>query len=151
VIAEDDGSRFARADVVPVVHGGRVLGVLTRHTEESRRLGASRMERNHRSSASALLDMVGEGTVPTTAGLSGGRRGEPRVGDGLSLLNREGRIRYASPNGVSVLYRLGSEGDIEGRYLADLVTGLVDQRGTVDESLPLVLTGREPWRTEIES
>ena len=151
VIAEDDGSRFARADVVPVVHGGRVLGVLTRHTEESRRLGASRMERNHRSSASALLDMVGEGTFPTTDGLSGGRRGEPRVGDGLILLNREGRIRYASPNGVSVLYRLGSEGDIEGRYLADLVTGLVDQRGTVDESLPLVLTGREPWRTEIES
>ena len=151
VIAEDDGSRFARADVVPVVRDGRVLGVLTRHTEESRRLGASRMERNHRSSASALLDMVGEGTFPTADGLSGGRRGEPRVGDGLILLNREGRIRYASPNGVSVLYRLGSEGDIEGRYLADLVTGLVDQRGTVDESLPLVLTGRAPWRTEIES
>ncbi|GAA4516082.1 sensor histidine kinase [Brevibacterium yomogidense] len=151
VIADDDGTRFARADVVPVVRAGRVLGVLTRHTEESRRVGASRLERNYRSSASALLDMIGEGSFPHPDAPSRSRRGEPRVGDGLILLNREGRIRYASPNGVSVLYRLGSEGDIEGRYLADLVADLVDQPGTVDESLPLVLTGRTSWRSEVES
>ncbi len=151
VIADDDGTRFARADVVPVVHSGRVIAVLTRHTEESKRTGASRLERNYRSSASALLDMIGEGSFPHAEASSRSRRGEPRVGDGLILLNREGRIRYASPNGVSVLYRLGSEGDIEGRYLADLVADLVDQHGTVDESLPLVLTGRTPWRSEIES
>ncbi|WP_291795460.1 PAS domain-containing sensor histidine kinase [Brevibacterium sp.] len=151
VIADDDGSQFAKADVVPVRHDGRVIAVLTRHTEESKRSGVSRFERNYRACAASLLDMVGEGSFPPPELPSSAKRGEPRVGDGLLLLNREGRIRYASPNGVSVLYRLGSEGDIEGRYLADLVDELVAQRGTVDESLPLVLTGRAPWRSEIES
>ena len=105
MIADDDGTRFSRADVVPVVRSGRVIAVLTRHTEESKRTGASRLERNYRSSASALLDMIGEGSFPHAEASSRSRRGEPRVGDGLILLNREGRIRYASPNGVSVLYR----------------------------------------------
>lgn len=151
VIADDDGTQFARADVVPVTRAGRVIAVLTRHTDPSKRSGVSRLERNYRACAASLLDMVGEGSFPHPELPSRAKRGEPRVGDGLLLLNREGRIRYASPNGVSVLYRLGSEGDIEGRYLADLVDELVEQHGTVDESLPLVLTGRAPWRSEIES
>lgn len=151
VIAPDGTTPLSGAEAVPVVRAGRVFAVLSRHTEESRRRGSSRLERYYRSCATMLLTMIAEGEFPDLSAPSGARRGEPRVGDGLIVLNREGRVRYASPNGVSVLHRLGHEGEIEGRYLAEVVSGLIEQLRPVDETLPLVLTGRAPWRTEIES
>lgn len=35
------------------------------------------------------------------------RHRTPRVGDGLLLVDSEGRIEFASPNAVSLLHRLG--------------------------------------------
>ncbi|GAA4285150.1 histidine kinase N-terminal domain-containing protein [Brevibacterium daeguense] len=151
VISPETSTPLSGAEAVPVVRAGRVVALLTRHTEESRRTGTSRLERYYRSCASMLLSMIAEGEFPDLSAPSGARRGEPRVGDGLIVLNREGRVRYASPNGVSVLHRLGHEGEIEGRYLAEVVSGLIEQLRPVDETLPLVLTGRAPWRTEVES
>ncbi|WP_349828676.1 sensor histidine kinase [Brevibacterium litoralis] len=151
VIVPEATGDLSGAEVVPVVRDGRVLGLITRHTEESRRSGSSRLERYYRSCASMLLSMIAEGAFPDLTAPSGARRGEPRVGDGLIVLNREGRVRYASPNGVSVLHRLGHEDEIEGRYLAEVVSDLIEQMRPVDESLPLVLTGRAPWRAEVES
>ncbi|GAA2001553.1 sensor histidine kinase [Brevibacterium samyangense] len=151
VIVPETTTPLSGAEVVPVIRRGRVVALLTRHTEESRRSGSSRLERYYRSCASMLLSMIAEGAFPDLEAPSGARRGEPRVGDGLIVLNREGRVRYASPNGVSVLHRLGHDGEIEGRYLAEVVSALVEQLRPVDESLPLVLTGRAPWRAEVES
>lgn len=139
------------AEVIPVMREGRVLAVLSSHSDEVRKPNYSRMERNYRSAAVMLLSMIAEGLFPDRNAPSGVRRGEPRVGDGLIILNREGRVRYASPNGVSVMYRLGHRGDIEGRYLAEMVSDLVTSLRQVDEILPLVLTGRAAWRTELES
>lgn len=150
-ISPEDGSDFSHAEFVPVVRDGRAIAVLTRHTEASRRRGLARLERNYRSCASSLLGMIAEGSFPPERPHSRSNRGEPRVGDGLVVLNREGRVRYASPNGISVIYRMGHEGDIEGRYLADLVSELMDGgHEVVDESLPLVLTGRTSWRTDVD-
>ena len=89
--------------------------------------------------------------VPGDRGPDRARRGAPRVGDGLLRLDREGRIGYASPNALSALHRLGYVGDLVDHALSEIVTPLLDQPGTVDESLPLVLTGRAPWRSDIES
>jgi two-component sensor histidine kinase len=66
-------------------------------------------------------------------------------------MDREGTVGYASPNAVSALHRLGHFGDIVDHTLSEIITPLLDQPGTVDESLPLVLTGRAPWRSHIES
>lgn len=151
VQASDADGPLAGAEAVPVVRDGRVIAVLTSHSEEWRRTNYSRMERNYRAAAVMLLSMIAEGLFPDREAPSGVRRGEPRVGDGLIILNREGRVRYASPNGVSVLYRLGHSGEIEGRYLAEMVSDLLSTLRPVDEILPLVLTGRAPWRTELES
>lgn len=151
VVSPAEDGVLAGAEAVPVVRRGRTLAVLTRHTEESRRSGNSRLERYYRNSASMLLSMIAAGRFPDLTAPTGARRGEPRVGDGLIVLNKEGRVRYASPNGVSLMHRIGYQGEIEGNYLAEVVSGLVEQLRPVDETLPLVLTGRAPWRTEIES
>lgn len=149
--APDVEGLLAGAEAVPVVRDGRVIAVLTIHSDPERKANYSRMERNYRSAAVMLLSMVAEGRFPDRDAPSGVRRGEPRVGDGMLVLNREGRVRYASPNAISVLYRLGYDGEIEGRYLAEFVSDLLSKLRPVDEILPLVLTGRAAWRTELES
>jgi len=73
------------------------------------------------------------------------------VGDGLIRLDAEGIVQYASPNGVSAFRRLGDGESLEGRSLAEVTAGLLKDRRMVDETLPLVVTGRMPWRSEIES
>ena len=66
-------------------------------------------------------------------------------------LDVEGRMVYASPNARSALHRLGWVGDMVDHSLIEIVTPLLDSSGQVDESLPLVLSGRAPWRSEIEA
>ena len=95
--------------------------------------------------------MCNQGLWPDFATPTGSRRGAPRVGDGLIRLDAEGIVQYASPNGVSAYRRLGGVDSLEGRSLAEVTTGLIKDRRLVDESLPLVVTGRMPWRTEVES
>ena len=91
------------------------------------------------------------GCGPTSPRPPGSRRGAPRVGDGLIRLDAEGIVQYASPNGVSAFRRLGDGESLEGRSLAEVTAGLLKDRRLVDETLPLVVTGRMPWRSEIES
>jgi two-component sensor histidine kinase len=42
------------------------------------------------------------------------------VGDGVVLVDEEGRVRYASPNATNALHRMGMYSQIEGRRLTDL-------------------------------
>jgi two-component sensor histidine kinase len=44
----------------------------------------------------------------------------PRVGDGLILVDTEGRINYSSPNAMSALHRMGVTDAVESRRLPDL-------------------------------
>jgi two-component sensor histidine kinase len=65
-------------------------------------------------------------------------------------LDVDGNVTFASPNGLSAFNRLGILGELEGQSLATAATPVLKGRN-VDESLPLVLTGRAPWRTDMES
>nr|BFF13390.1 hypothetical protein GCM10025699_46930 [Microbacterium flavescens] len=46
---------------------------------------------------------------------------------------------------------MGFDGELEGESLAEVTTGLLQGKLVIDESLPLVVTGRAPWRTDIEA
>ncbi|MHA7153650.1 sensor histidine kinase [Arthrobacter sp. TMN-50] len=140
-----------RVEAVPMVRNGRTLAVVTSHMDLSSSRMPSRLELTYRQCAHDLLRMGTLGLWPDFATPTGSRRGAPRVGDGLIRLDVEGVIQYASPNGVSAFRRLGDVETLEGRSLAEVVTSLLTDRRMVDETLPLVVTGRMPWRTEIES
>jgi len=140
-----------RVEAVPVCRDGRVLGVLTVHSDMLRAKTSSRLENNYRAGARELLVMASRGLWPDFAAPTGGRRGAPRVGDGFVRLDRSGVVEYASPNAVSAFRRLGGSGALDGRRLTDVVDVAPKRRGVVDESLPLVLTGRMPWRAEVEA
>ncbi len=95
--------------------------------------------------------MIGRGDFPLPNAATGSRRGAPRVGDGLIRLNSEGEVLYASPNALSCFHRFGVMGTLVGRSLIEVTTDLVEHQSPVDESMPLVVMGRAPWRTDLEA
>ncbi|QCU77759.1 ATPase [Citricoccus sp. SGAir0253] len=140
-----------RVTVWPVVREGRTIGVLTVHQNLTGQRIPSRLELVYRESATQLLTMVSRGQWPDPDDPIGGpHRGSPRVGDGLLRLTAEGRVDFATPNAVSAFRRLGEADPLEGRSLARIVTDLQDERRPIDESLPLVLTGKASARAELE-
>ncbi|MDK1359532.1 PAS domain-containing sensor histidine kinase [Arthrobacter sp. zg-Y1219] len=140
-----------RVEAIPFVRNGRTLAVVTSHMDLSSSRMPSRLELTYRQCAYDLLRMGTLGLWPDFATPTGSRRGAPRVGDGLIRMDADGVVQYASPNGVSAFRRLGDMESLEGRSLAEITTALLKDRRMVDETLPLVVTGRMPWRTEIES
>ncbi len=138
-------------DAVPVRLRGRPLAVLTRHAGTVRGRDGSGLEQEYLEAADQLMVMVGEGSYPQDGAPTAARRGAPRVGDGLIRLDADGVVTYASPNALSNFHRLGLVDDLEGASLAEVTTGLVDGPDPVDESLAVVVTGRAPWRTQVQS
>jgi two-component sensor histidine kinase len=110
----------AQLEYVPVNHGGRVVAIVVRvGSTEDRRRRAGRLERIYRDIYQRLAEMVAVGEYPyseedTTA------EEAPRVGDGLILVDVEGRVEYASPNAMSALHRMGVSQSVEHRVFADL-------------------------------
>ena len=53
------------------------------------------------------------------------RHRTPRVGDGLLLVDQQGRIEFASPNAVSALHRIGMHRAAVGSRLEETNLGAV--------------------------
>ncbi len=60
-------------------------------------------------------------------------------------------MTFASPNALSAFRRMGFQDELEETLLAEVTAGMLQGDLIVDESLPLVVTGRAPWRTDIEA
>ncbi len=145
------GSYAVREEAVPVVRDGDAIAVIARQTNLGGARTPSRLELNYVEAADDIFGMIARGEFPAPDAPTGPRRGAPRVGDGLVRLNSEGEVLYASPNALSCFHRLGALGDLVGRSLVEVTADLIEQRATVDESMPLVLMGRAPWRTDVEA
>lgn len=138
------------ADARGARHRSAPIAVITRHTNLSEARTPSRLELAYLSCANDLLDMISAGDFPDPDAPSEPRRGAPRVSDGLLRLDVDGDVTFASPNALSAFNRLGYKEEMEGGNLAEIVTSLLPSRRNVDESLPVVVTGRAPWRTELD-
>ena len=131
---------------------GTPIAVITRHTNLSEARTPSRQELTFIECANDLFEMIATGDFPDLGAPAGPRRGAPRASDGLIRLDIDGTATFASPNALSAFNRMGFAGELEGESLAEVTTELlVDRNYAVDESLPLVVTGRAPWRTDIEA
>ena len=78
------------------------------------------------------------------------RHGTPRVADGVLHLDEEGFVRFATPNARSCFHRLGIGVDVGDCQLAEAVTSIIPERTPVDETMAVVLMGRQAWLTEVE-
>jgi two-component sensor histidine kinase len=149
-----------RVRAVPVLRRLRATGpetsphpvaVVTRHTNLSEARTPSRQELTFNECANDLFAMIASADFPDLGSPTGPRRGAPRASDGLIRLDVDGIVTFASPNGLSAFNRMGFASELEGESLAEVTTELLKGRVSVDESLPLVVTGRAPWRTDIDA
>lgn len=127
------------------------VAVITRHTNLGATRTPSRQELTFNDCATELFQMIASGDFPDLGAPTGPRRGAPRASDGLIRLDVDGVTTFASPNALSAFNRMGFDDELEGQTLAGVTTRILSGKLVVDESLPLVVTGRAPWRTDVES
>lgn len=143
-----------RVSAYPVFVPGRKktdgpIAVISRHTNLGESKRPTKFQLNFMACADELLDMVSAGQFPIREAGSASKRGAPRASDGLIRLDADGLVSYASPNAVSMLNRAGVFGDIEGGILAKQVTVATSKLLQADEGLPLILTGKGSWRSDV--
>src|SRR5882672_4342531 len=137
------GQTIERANVqaIPVRHRGKVIALLTREaaTTTGRRLGE--LERVYFEIFDRFARMLYEGTFPFTGGALVPEE-SPRVGDGVLVLDTESMVRYASPNAVSSLHRMGIHANAQGQRLSDI--------GLDDDAVRTAFAARAPVTEELE-
>jgi hypothetical protein len=121
---------------IPVRHLGQVIAVLTREWSPRITRQPGELERTYLSIFHRFVAMITAGTFP----YPGDRQpaAEPRVGDGVMVLDADARVRYSSPNAVSALHRVGISANATGLRLAEL--------GFDDGRCGLVRTPSRSWR-----
>jgi len=103
---------------VPVRHGEDVIAVLARERHRPDERPMSEQERTYLKVFDRFAKMLECGEFPYREEERFPHR-TPRVGDGLLLVDRDGRIEFASPNAVSVMHRLGMHRAVVGARIDD--------------------------------
>lgn len=129
------------------------IAIITRHTNLADARQPTRQQLTFRECSEDLFTMIAAGEFPDPDAPEFSRRGAPRATDGLIRLDSDGVVTFASANALSALNKLGFGGELEGEVLSEVASTLVDNSRsiTVDEALPLVVTGRAPWMSNIEA
>lgn len=147
-----------RVRAVPIVRmlgtetsGPVVVGVLTRHTNLGEARTPSRQQITFNDCADDLFGMIATADFPDLTAPTSPRRGAPRASDGLVRIDVDGITTFASPNALSAFNRLGFDDELEGEDLLAVTTAILPAKRQFDESLPLVMAGRAPWRADIEA
>ena len=117
VLNDVDGA--ARMLAIPVRCGAGPIAVLTREwsTRSGRQPGE--LERTYLEIFSRFTTMIREGLFPFPGRVADSSL-SPRVGDGVLVIDDEAKVRYASPNAVSALHRVGIGSNSVGQTLSEL-------------------------------
>ncbi|WP_300680338.1 sensor histidine kinase [Nocardioides sp.] len=138
-----------RIESIPVRRGDRVIAVIARNTNLRGVRTPSHLELTYLRTAADLTQMIAGGYFPSDTQRSDDAD-TPRVGDGFIRVDAAGLVEYSSPNAQSAFRRLGLNGDLTGKSLADVTRQLVPARRRLDEeSLSAVLGGRSFRDAEI--
>ncbi|CAA9248050.1 MAG: Serine phosphatase RsbU, regulator of sigma subunit [uncultured Acidimicrobiales bacterium] len=103
---------------IPVRLEGEVVGVVTRESAPTIGRQPGELEAMYVEVFNRFARMITTGEFPF--GAEDASEEAPRVGDGAVVLDRDGRVEYASPNAVSALHRIGVHANAEGMKLSEL-------------------------------
>jgi two-component system, sensor histidine kinase PdtaS len=132
---------LVQVQCTPVRAGGPVVAVMDRESRTmlGRQLGE--LEDHYLSIFDRFAGMVAEGSFPFRED-DDEYEDAPRVGDGVILLEADLRVRFASPNAVSAMHRMGIYSYSSGLRLAEM--------GFDQEAVEIALRARLPVTEEIE-
>ncbi|MEI8239365.1 MAG: histidine kinase N-terminal domain-containing protein, partial [Actinomycetota bacterium] len=126
-----------RMMAIPVRWNGRVIAVLTREWASRSSRQPGELERTYIGLFQRFGSMMAEGSFPFTGSVADSSAA-PRVGDGVLVLDEEARVRYASPNAVSALHRVGIGANAVGMRLAELGFNDSPVRRAYETRLPVI-------------
>ena len=107
-----------RVQCIPVTCRDRVIGIMTRDSAPLVGRQPGELERTYVAIFHRLAAMIAGGDYPYATDESDSEE-PPRVGDGVVLLDRSGRVEFTSPNAISAMHRIGIHGNTEGMRLVD--------------------------------
>ncbi len=118
-VSGEDARGSVQLRAIPVRGTAGPIAVLTREwsTQTSRQPGE--LERTYLSIFERMAHMIVEGSFPFR-GRAANLSAAPRVGDGAIVLDDKATVRYASPNAVSALHRVGITSNVVGQALSEL-------------------------------
>ena len=105
---------------IPVRFEGRIIGALLRVSLAPLKGPTSMYERTYLDVFERLADMVAQSAFPFPDDEDVGTEEAPRVGDGVVVVDSEGRVEFASPNALNAFHRMGIYTQPEGRRFGDL-------------------------------
>jgi two-component sensor histidine kinase len=108
-----------RVLAIPVRWNGEVIGVATRESALMFGRQPGELERVYVEIFNRFARMIAAGVFPFPTDDPEPEEA-PRVGDGVMLLDAQGRVVYTSPNAVSALHRVGVHANTEGMRLGEL-------------------------------
>jgi two-component sensor histidine kinase len=122
---------------IPVRCDDRVIAVLTREwsTRSGRKPG--QLERTYLAIFDDFTKMISTGLFPFEGRVADATVA-PRVGDGVIVLDADARVRYASPNAVSAMHRVGVNTNAVGQSLAELGVAQTAARNAYERREPVV-------------
>ena len=122
---------------IPVRFDGRIIAVLSREwvVDTARRPG--QLETTYADIFSKFAEMVSQGLFPFEGRVADASVA-PRVGDGVIVLDAATRVRYASPNAVSALHRVGVSANAVGQTLAELGVAETAARNAYERKEPVI-------------
>ncbi|MFZ9483429.1 MAG: sensor histidine kinase [Ilumatobacteraceae bacterium] len=137
-IEEDESSAEpVRMMAIPVRFEGKVIAVLTREWASRSSRQPGELERTYISLFQRFASMIADGSFPYSGPVADSSAA-PRVGDGVLVLDEEARVRYASPNAVSALHRVGIGANAVGMRLAELGFNDSPVRRAFETRLPVI-------------
>ena len=104
---------------IPVRGAEAPIAVLTREWSSKTSRQPGELERTYLSIFQRFAEMISIGAFPFE-GRAADLSAAPRVGDGAIVLDENAVIRYASPNAVSALHRVGITSNVIGQALSEL-------------------------------
>jgi two-component sensor histidine kinase len=104
---------------IPVRYEGTVIAVMLRVSLAPLKGPTSIYERTYLDVFERLADMVAQSAFPFPDE-DVGTEEAPRVGDGVVVVDADGRVEFASPNAMNAFHRMGIYSPPEGRRFGDL-------------------------------
>jgi two-component system, sensor histidine kinase PdtaS len=122
---------------IPVRYEGHIIAVLSREwvVDNARRPG--QLETTYTDIFLKFAEMVAQGLFPFDGRVADASVA-PRVGDGVIVLDAATRVRYASPNAVSALHRVGVRANAIGQTLAELGVAETAARNAYERKEPVI-------------
>ena len=112
-------SRWIRTLTVPIRFEGKIVGVLAREFAPHIEIMPGDLEIHAFATFRRFAAMIAAGSFPF--GVETRRHDHPpRVGDGIMLFDRAGKLEYASPNALTVLRQVGANLVNLGDRLGDM-------------------------------